>query len=124
KAGDVIEVEIKKIDPATGALTVSLEQTPIIEGALLAIETRTGEMRAMVGGWDFNRSKFNRAVQAYRQLGSTFKPIVYTAAIDRGFTPATVVIDAPGGRTGTWSRPSSRSSTPRRLIAASLRLPC
>jgi penicillin-binding protein 1A len=49
----------------------------------------------MVGGWDFNRSKFNRAVQAYRQLGSTFKPIVYTAAIDRGFTPATVIIDTP-----------------------------
>ena len=61
----------------------------------MAIDNRTGQIRAMVGGWDFNRSKFNRAVQAYRQLGSTFKPIVYTAAIDRGFTPATVFIDAP-----------------------------
>jgi penicillin-binding protein 1A len=49
----------------------------------------------MVGGWSFNRSKFNRAVQAYRQLGSTFKPIVYTAAIDRGFTPTSILIDAP-----------------------------
>ena len=49
----------------------------------------------MVGGWDFQRSKFNRAVQAYRQLGSTFKPIVYTAAIDRGFTPASIIIDSP-----------------------------
>jgi penicillin-binding protein 1A len=49
----------------------------------------------MVGGWDFQRSKFNRAVQAYRQLGSTFKPIVYTAAIDRGFTPTSILIDAP-----------------------------
>jgi penicillin-binding protein 1A len=49
----------------------------------------------MVGGWSFNRSKFNRAVQAYRQLGSTFKPIVYTAAIDRGFTPASIIVDAP-----------------------------
>ena len=49
----------------------------------------------MVGGWNFNRSKFNRAVQAYRQLGSTFKPIVYTAAIDRGFTPASILVDAP-----------------------------
>ena len=49
----------------------------------------------MVGGWSFNRSKFNRAVQAYRQLGSTFKPIVYTAAIDRGFTPTSISIDAP-----------------------------
>jgi penicillin-binding protein 1A len=49
----------------------------------------------MVGGWDFNRSKFNRAVQAYRQLGSTFKPIVFTAAIDRGFTPASILDDSP-----------------------------
>jgi penicillin-binding protein 1A len=49
----------------------------------------------MVGGWNFNRSKFNRAVQAYRQMGSTFKPIVYTAAIDRGFTPTSILIDAP-----------------------------
>jgi penicillin-binding protein 1A len=95
KPGDVIEVEIKKIDPETGALTVALEQTPIVEGALLAIDNKTGQIRAMVGGWDFNRSKFNRAVQAHRQLGSTFKPIVYTAAIDRGFTPATVLIDMP-----------------------------
>jgi penicillin-binding protein 1A len=95
KAGDLIEVEIKKIDDATSTMTVSLEQTPIVEGALLAIDNRTGEIRAMVGGWDFARSKFNRAVQAYRQLGSTFKPIVYTTAIDRGYTPATVLIDAP-----------------------------
>jgi penicillin-binding protein 1A len=49
----------------------------------------------MVGGWNFGRSKFNRAVQAYRQLGSTFKPIVYTAAIDRGFTPSSILVDAP-----------------------------
>ena len=49
----------------------------------------------MVGGWNFERSKFNRAVQAYRQLGSTFKPIVYTTAIDRGFTPASTLIDDP-----------------------------
>jgi penicillin-binding protein 1A len=95
KAGDLIEVEIKKIDPQTGAFTVALEQTPVVEGALLAIDNRSGQIRAMVGGWDFNRSKFNRAVQANRQLGSTFKPFVYTAAIDRGFTPATVIDDAP-----------------------------
>src|SRR6185503_19833604 len=56
---------------------------------------RTGQIRAMVGGWNFNRSKFNRAVQAYRQLGSTFKPFVYTAAIDRGFTPTSILMDAP-----------------------------
>jgi len=95
KVGDVIDVEVKKVDDAMGALTVSLEQTPIVEGAMLAIDNHTGYIKAMVGGWDFSRSKFNRAVQAYRQLGSTFKPIVYTAAIDRGFTAVTNIVDAP-----------------------------
>ena len=74
---------------------MTLDQTPVVEGALVAIENRTGQIKAMVGGWNFNRSKFNRAVQAYRQLGSTFKPIVYTAAIDRGFTPTSILVDAP-----------------------------
>ena len=74
---------------------MTLEQAPQLEGALVAIDNRTGEILAMVGGFSFERSKFNRAVQAYRQLGSTFKPIVYTAAVDRGFTPASVIVDAP-----------------------------
>ena len=95
KTGDLVEVAIAKLDEATGAATVTLDQTPVIEGALLAIENRTGQIRAMVGGWNFNRSKFNRAVQAYRQMGSTFKPFVYTAAIDRGFTPTSILIDSP-----------------------------
>jgi penicillin-binding protein 1A len=95
KTGDLIEVAVAKLDEATGAATVTLDQTPVIEGALVAIENRTGQIKAMVGGWNFNRSKFNRAVQAYRQMGSTFKPIVYTAAIDRGFTPTSILIDAP-----------------------------
>jgi penicillin-binding protein 1A len=95
KPGDLIEVAVTKLDDAAGTATVTLDQTPTIEGALIAIDNRTGQIRAMVGGWNFNRSKFNRAVQAYRQLGSTFKPIVYTAAIDRGFTPTSILIDAP-----------------------------
>jgi len=66
-----------------------------VQGAIIAIENRTGQIKAMVGGWDFARSKFNRAVQAYRQMGSTFKPIVYTTAIDRGYTPSTLILDAP-----------------------------
>src|ERR671920_2211374 len=74
---------------------LSLEQPPAIEGALLAIDNRTGQIRAMVGGYSFARSKFNRATQARRQVGSLFKPFVYTAAIDRGFTPVSVFIDAP-----------------------------
>ena len=96
KPGDLIEVAVTKLDDAAGTATVTLEQTPVVEGALVAIDNRTGQIKAMVGGWNFSRSKFNRAVQAYRQLGSTFKPIVYTAAIDRGFTPTSILIDAPG----------------------------
>jgi penicillin-binding protein 1A len=95
KPGDLVEAAVTKIDEATGTATVTLDQTPIVEGAIVAIENRTGQIKAMVGGWSFGRSKFNRAVQAYRQLGSTFKPIVYTAAIDRGYTPTSILIDAP-----------------------------
>src|SRR5262249_14098613 len=78
KPSDLIDVAIAKIDPAALTATVTLEQTPLAEGAMLAIDNHTGQIKAMVGGWSFTRSKFNRAVQAYRQLGSTFKPIVYT----------------------------------------------
>jgi penicillin-binding protein 1A len=95
KAGDLIEVEITKIDEATHTASVSLEQTPTVQGAIVAIDNRSGQIKAMVGGWDFSKSKFNRAVQAYRQMGSTFKPIVYTAAIDRGYTASTIILDEP-----------------------------
>ena len=94
-AGDLIDVRITKIDDGQGTMAVTLEQTPIADGAVLAIDNRTGQIRAMVGGLSFARSKFNRAVQADRQMGSGFKPVVYTAAIDRGFTPTTILMDAP-----------------------------
>ena len=107
KPGDVVDVAVVKIDAATGAATVTLDQTPLAEAALLAIDNHTGQIKAMVGGFSFGRSKFNRAVQAYRQLGSTFKPIVYTAAIDRGYTPSSIIIDAPvsypSGNGQLWS---------------------
>ena len=93
KAGDLIEVELTKIEGKTA--TVTLDQTPLIEGALVAIDNHTGEVLAMVGGYSFSRSKFNRATQAYRQMGSTVKPILYTAAIDRGLTPTTILVDEP-----------------------------
>jgi penicillin-binding protein 1A len=95
KVGDIVDVEVTAIDDAAGTATVSLEQTPLVEGALLAIDNRTGQVRAMVGGLDFGRSKFNRAVQAPRQIGSAFKPFVFAAAIDRGYTPASLIDDAP-----------------------------
>src|SRR5262249_46135763 len=93
--GDLVDVAVSKVDPGSGALSVTLEQTPLAEGAMLVIDNHTGQIKAMVGGWSFGRSKFNRAMQAYRQLGSTFKPIVYTTAIDRGFTPSSIIDDSP-----------------------------
>ncbi|HEX8029728.1 MAG TPA: PBP1A family penicillin-binding protein [Vicinamibacterales bacterium] len=93
KAGDLIDVEITRLEGKVA--TVLLEQTPVLEGALVAIDNHTGEVLAMVGGYSFSRSKFNRATQAYRQMGSTVKPILYTAAIDRGLTPTTILVDEP-----------------------------
>ncbi|HYM24086.1 MAG TPA: PBP1A family penicillin-binding protein [Vicinamibacterales bacterium] len=93
--GDVVDVAVTRVDEGTATIAGTLEQTPLAEAALLAIDNKTGQIKAMVGGLSYGRSKFNRAVQAYRQLGSTFKPIVYTAAIDRGYTPATIIIDQP-----------------------------
>ena len=92
--GDVIEVEVRTLLDDAPA-TVALEQPPLLEASLVAIDNRSGEIRAMVGGFSFDRSKFNRATQARRQLGSIFKPIVYTTAIDRGFTPVSTFIDEP-----------------------------
>ena len=74
---------------------VALRQEPEMETALLLVESSTGAVRAMVGGWDFSRSQFNRATQAKRQVGSAFKPFVYGAAIEAGYTPADTLFDGP-----------------------------
>jgi penicillin-binding protein 1A len=75
-----------------------------VEGALLALDVRTGAVRAMVGGYDFERSKFNRATQAMRQVGSAFKPVVYAAALETlGYTPSTVLVDAPLSFRNPWT---------------------
>ncbi len=95
KVGDVVEVRVAKVGESAGIVSATLEQSPLVEGALVAIDNRNGQIRAMVGGFSFDRSKFNRATQARRQVGSLFKPFVYTAAIDRGFTPASLIIDEP-----------------------------
>ena len=92
--GDVIYVKLLSLDSANQA-RVSLEQDSGSQGAFLAIDNATGEVRAMVGGRNFNVSKFNRATQALRQVGSSFKPYVYTAAIDQGARPDDVILDAP-----------------------------
>ncbi|HXE79869.1 MAG TPA: PBP1A family penicillin-binding protein [Vicinamibacterales bacterium] len=95
KPGDLVDVRIEEIDGETRTAVVALEQRPAVQGAVVAIDNHTGQIKVMVGGHDFSRSKFNRAVQAFRQLGSTFKPIVYTAAIDRGYTPVSILLDEP-----------------------------
>jgi len=93
KVGDIIEVAPKKGTVESGEFV--LEQTPLVEGALIAIEPRTGAVQAMVGGYDFTRSQFNRAIIARRQPGSAFKPLIYASALQQGLTPATLVLDAP-----------------------------
>jgi penicillin-binding protein 1A len=92
--GDVVYVKVLSLD-AGGKARVSLEQDSGAEGALVAIDNATGEIKAMVGGRDFNLSKFNRATQALRQVGSSFKPYVYTAVIDQGGSPDDTILDAP-----------------------------
>jgi penicillin-binding protein 1A len=83
----------------------ALTQVPEVEGALVAMDPRSGAIRALVGGFDFAKSKFNHVTQAWRQPGSSFKPFIYSAALEHGFTPATVVNDAPlffdAGATGS-----------------------
>jgi penicillin-binding protein 1A len=93
--GDVIQVRLEQIDPAGKAHGLVLEQEPAVQGALLTMEVGTGYVLAMVGGYDFAKSQFNRAVQALRQPGSAFKPVIYAAAIETGMTPASVIVDAP-----------------------------
>ena len=95
RMGDVILVELKKWDPDTELWTLALEQIPKVQAALLCLEGETGLVKTMVGGRDFKESQFNRAIQSRRQPGSAFKPIVYAAALDMGYTPATMIIDSP-----------------------------
>ncbi len=92
--GDLAYVKVIALSPE-GVARVSLEQDSGVQGALVAMDNSTGDIKAMVGGRDFDDSKFNRATQALRQVGSSFKPYVYTAAIDNGMAPDDVILDAP-----------------------------
>ena len=114
-AGDVIYADPlfdKEGKPVEGQYR--LRQLPEVSGAMVAMDPWTGRVLAMVGGFSFDQSQFNRATQAYRQPGSSFKPLVYSAAMDNGYTPSTVVVDAPieidqGQGVGVW-RPENYSS--------------
>ncbi len=102
--GDVIWIKVSGF--TGGSWKGVLTQIPEIEGALYSVDIQTGQILAMVGGYDYETSEFNRAVQAKRQMGSTFKPIIYSAAIEHGYTPTSIIVDAPvvfeDKDNGTW----------------------
>ncbi|MCX8160012.1 MAG: PBP1A family penicillin-binding protein [Candidatus Saccharicenans sp.] len=103
KPGDVILVEVQSVDEASRTARVNLDQEPAVEGAFIALDVATGQVKAMVGGYSFKRSQFNRATQALRQTGSAIKPIFYTAALEKGFTPASVIVDEPTNFVDKWT---------------------
>jgi penicillin-binding protein 1A len=112
--GDVIYADPLYKDGAPVEGQYRLRQIPEVSGAMVVMDPWTGRVLAMVGGFSFDQSQFNRATQAYRQPGSSFKPIVYSAALDNGYTPSTVVLDAPieidqGQGAGVW-RPENFST--------------
>ncbi|MEP7271202.1 MAG: PBP1A family penicillin-binding protein [Acidobacteriota bacterium] len=101
KRGDLAEFEILSVDEAKRAVTVKLEPEPRVQGALVLLDASSGEIKAMVGGYNFATSKFNHATQANRQTGSAFKPFIYAAALEQGLRPNDIVNDAPFKR-GNW----------------------
>ena len=101
---DMIEVRVLELDEEKDSDTsglsrqnirLALEQEPLVQGAVVSLDPRTGYIKAMVGGYDFPKSQFNRAIQAVRQAGSAFKPIIYSAAIEKGYTTVDKIIDSP-----------------------------
>jgi penicillin-binding protein 1A len=128
KVGDLTPFKIQKIDKEKNTVTCDLAQVPAVAGALVAIDAKTGEIKAMVGGYDFALAKFNNATQAERQTGSVFKPFIYTAAMEHGFTPDSVVSGAPVSYAGwtphNYDGSTSCGSMPlRQALAQSLNVP-
>src|SRR6185295_6414115 len=96
KASDALSVgDVVYVAPDSTSGRFHLAQVPDVEGALVAMDPHTGRVLSLVGGFSYGRSQFNRAVQALRQPGSSFKPFVYAAALDNGYTPSSVILDAP-----------------------------
>ena len=101
KRGDLAQFRVTEVDAAKKQLKVQLEPEPEVQTALVCVESKTGEIKALVGGYDFSTTKFNHATQANRQTGSAFKPFIYAAAMEWGLRPDDVVDDAPFKR-GNW----------------------
>lgn len=110
--GSVLLVEVVR-PLKDGKLGLNLAQEPEAQGALVALDPRSGEVKALVGGYDFNQSQFNRAIQAKRLPGSAFKPLIYAAALDKGYTPATIVHDTPLIYRGTGEQGEEREWRPK-----------
>lgn len=100
--GDVTDFRIDEMKDAQIS-RITLDQPPQLDGALIAMEVKTGKIRALVGGSDFMSKKFDRATQAWRQCGSAFKPFIYAAAFERGLTPSDIFVDAPISFYDPWS---------------------
>ena len=101
--GSVTDFQIK--EATEGSITsIWLDQPPVVDGAVVAMDVKTGKVRALIGGSDFATKKFDRATQAYRQTGSSFKPFIYAAAFERGFTPSEVMVDGPISYFDQWTK--------------------
>ncbi|MCS6815754.1 MAG: PBP1A family penicillin-binding protein [Blastocatellia bacterium] len=109
RPGDLTIVQVQSLDEQTKTMRVTLLQMPEVQGALVALEIPSGEIKAMVGGYDFTRMRFNHATQGLRQTGSAFKPFIYAAAVEAGLTPDDRVLDAPL-QIGEWA-PSNYDHT-------------
>ena len=103
KRGDVVQVSVNAVDASGKEARVSLDQKPLRNGGFVAIDPQTGQVKALVGGYSFRDSQFNRAVQAPRQTGSAIKPFLYTAALEHGFTPASLIADEPVTFVDRWN---------------------
>ncbi len=122
KKGYLAEFEVLEVDEENQTLKVKLTQTPEVQAAITTINSTNGEIVAMVGGYDFHTSKFNNATQGLRQTGSCYKPFVYAAAVEDGFTPDTIVSGAPIKRGGwqphNYNGSSSHPNVPMKIALA------
>ncbi len=119
KRGDVIQARVVSFDAGANEAEVSLTQKPLRNGAMVVVDPATGQVRALVGGYSFRDSQFNRAVQAPRQTGSSIKPFLYTAALEHGFTPASLIADEPVTFIDRWdNEPWSPKNYDRRYKGA------